>query len=215
MCNLIELDFEPIKITKFFNCNFIFVIFESEPLSQNLFHVDSERWRFLRPKLSPSFTSHKLKRMFSLISDCANRLIDYTEKLTSENEPVECLELMAKYATDVIGCCAFGIEMNAMSNEKNEFRRIGKNVFCKPFSDRLRERIKLFSPWFYDILGYIVPDSEITSFFIRLVLDTMNYRNKNNIVKNDFIDMLRELKNNSHDISKYCFHYITLCHRFF
>lgn len=173
---------------------------KAEPLSQNLFNLEPERWRPLRPKLTPFFTSRKMKEMFLLISECSDHLIDHVDKLVRRNvtnEPIECLELTAKYTTDCIGSCTFGIEMNTLSNEESEFRRIGRDVFHQPWTDLLRARIKNFSPLLYDILGYILPDTEITKFFISLVTDSMKYRDKNNIVRHDFIDMLRELKKNS------------------
>jgi len=145
--------------------------------------------------------------MFGLISECANHLIDYMGEITkTKNEPVEILELMAKYTTDVIGSCAFGIEINSLSNKESEFRRIGRNVFRQPLSDTIRTNIRIYSPRLFDILGYVLPQTEITKFFIRLVIDTMNYREKNNIIRHDFIDTLRELKKHSdkmEDIGKY------------
>lgn len=171
-------------------------------MSQNLFNLESKRWRPLRIKLTPVFTSHKLKGMFLLIAKCSDNLVNNIEKLVSRDEPIDCLDLMAKYTTDVIGHCVFGIEINAMSNENCEFRRIGKNLFRHSFTSFLLVKIRRFSLWLYNILGYIIPQTETTKFFIRLVVDTINYREKNNIVRNDFIDILRELKKNSTDIGK-------------
>ncbi|XP_077276209.1 cytochrome P450 6B1-like [Temnothorax americanus] len=171
---------------------------KGEPLSQNLFNLESNRWRPLRAKLSPIFTSRKLKEMFLLISECTDHLVNYTEELASRNEPIECRELMAKYTTDVIGSCVFGIEINALSNENNDFRRIGRDAFNPPFWDRVRYVVKEYLPWLFDVLyGYILPQSESTRLFMRLVVDNMNYREKNNIVRKDFIDTLRELKKHS------------------
>jgi len=143
--------------------------------------------------------------MFGLITQCANHLIDYVDEITkNKNEPVEILELMAKYTTDVIGSCAFGIEINSLSNKENEFRRIGRNVFQQPLSDIIRAYMRIYSPWLFDTLGYILPQTEITKFFIHLVIDTMNYREKNNVTRHDFIDILRELKKHKlEDIGKY------------
>jgi len=145
-------------------------------------------------RLSPVFTSGKLKEMFSLISECADHLILYMEKIASRNESVECRELMAKYATDVIGTCAFGIEMNALSNEDSEFRKMGRKIFIPTWTNMLRLRMRESFPRLYEMLGYILPQTEITKFFTRIIMETMNYREMNNITRNDFIDMLRELK---------------------
>ncbi|KYN37284.1 Cytochrome P450 6A1, partial [Trachymyrmex septentrionalis] len=165
-----------------------------EPLSQHLFALEPKRWRPLRMRLSPVFTSGKLKEMFSLISECADHLILYMEKIASKNEPVECRELMAKYMTDVIGTCAFGIEMNALSNENSEFRKMGRKIFNPTWTNVLRLRLKQFCPQLYEMLGYILSETEITKFFTRVIVETMNYREMNNVTRHDFIDILLELK---------------------
>ncbi|KAL0110960.1 hypothetical protein PUN28_012777 [Cardiocondyla obscurior] len=168
---------------------------KADPLSQNLFNLDLDTWRPLRTKLTPVFTSRKLKEMFVLISECSDHLVDYLEKLVKETNTIECHEVTAKYATDVIGNCAFGIEMDALANEDSEFRRIGRDVFRPPLTHRIRNTIKEYWPKLFDFLGHIVPDSEITSFFTRVIVDTMAYREKHNIVRHDFVNTLMELKN--------------------
>lgn len=117
------------------------------------------------------------------------------EKVTSRNEPVECRELMAKYTTCVICSCAFGIEMNAMSIEKSEFRKIGKKFFAtNTWTNTLRIKIRQFFPKLYNMLGYILPQTEVIKFFTRVIMENMDYRETNNITRNDLIDTLRELK---------------------
>jgi len=132
--------------------------------------------------------------MVSLMSKCADKLDEYIEKLASKNESIECRELTAKYTTDVIGTCAFGIEMNALSDEDSEFRKMGREIFTPRWYKSVKNILREATPWFYNILGYILPQTKITKFFIRLTMDNINYREKNNIFRNDFIDTLRELK---------------------
>ncbi|XP_011689080.1 PREDICTED: probable cytochrome P450 6a14 [Wasmannia auropunctata] len=170
-------------------------IFEkAEPLSQHLFSLEPKRWRPLRIKLSPVFTSGKLKEMFCLISECADNLIQYMEKIASTGEPVECRELTAKYTTDVIGSCAFGIDMNALSDEDSEFRKMGRKVFTPTWRTFLRISIRQVFPWLYNMFGYVLPQTDVTKFFTRVIVENMEYRETNNITRNDFIDVLRELK---------------------
>jgi len=145
--------------------------------------------------------------MFSLISECADHLVQYMEEIANKNEPVECRELMAKYATDVIGTCAFGIEMNALSNEDSEFRKMGRKALTPTWKHILRVTFRQMFPWLYNMLGYVLPQTEVTKFFTRVIMENMDYREKNNIIRNDFIDTLRELKNYPErklgDIGKY------------
>ncbi|XP_011173392.2 cytochrome P450 6A1 [Solenopsis invicta] len=169
---------------------------KAEPLSQHLFSLESKRWRPLRMRLSPVFTSGKIKEMLSLISECADHMVEYMEKIVGKDEPVECCELTAKYTTDVIGSCAFGINMNALSNEDSEFRKMGRKVFHPDWMHFLRIRFREFYPQLYNMLGCILPQMETHTFFTRVITETINYRETNNIIRNDFVDMLRELKKN-------------------
>ncbi|NP_001035324.1 cytochrome P450 6AS5 [Apis mellifera] len=172
-------------------------VFErTEPLSPHLLNLEVERWRPLRSRLSPIFTSGKLKEMFYLIIECSLNLETYLDKLIEKNEPIECRELTARFTTDVIGSCAFGIDMSSMTNENSEFRRMGREVFAVNFMNVMRMKLKQFMPRLYDLLGYVMPDRTFAPFFTRVVTDTIKYRNDNNIVRPDFINMLMELQKN-------------------
>ncbi|XP_078037572.1 cytochrome P450 6A1-like [Augochlora pura] len=166
----------------------------TEPMSINLFFLDEVRWRPLRPKLTPLFTSGKLKGMFSLMVECAETLDKYLDHVASQNEIVEVREVAAKFTTDVIGSCAFGINMNTMSDEHNEFRARGKLIFDPTIENTIRLKLRLFLPKFYDLVGFVWPDNKLAPFFTKVVMDTINYRKKNNIHRPDFLHLLMELR---------------------
>ncbi|XP_076763615.1 uncharacterized protein LOC143431015 [Xylocopa sonorina] len=170
---------------------------KAEPLSPHLFNLEPERWRLMRAKLSPIFTSGKLKTMFPLIIDCSKHLEKYFEKLVSKGEPIDCREVTAKFTTNVIGSCAFGIEFNALCDEESEFRRKTRQVFVLSLSQIIRLRLKEMVPTFYNLLGYVFPEKEMTTYFTKLFMDTMAYRKENNINRHDFVNMLLELKENA------------------
>ncbi|CAK9815687.1 Cytochrome P450 6a2 [Anthophora plagiata] len=166
----------------------------TEPLSSHIFNLESERWRPLRTKLSPIFTSGKLREMFGLIIECSYHLEKYLDEQILKEEPIECCELTAKFTTDVIGSCAFGIDMSALADEDSEFRRMGRKVFAVNLENVIRLKMKQFLPKFYDLLGYVMPDKKFAPFFTKVVTDTMRYRTENNVVRPDFIHMLMELR---------------------
>ncbi|XP_033326503.2 putative cytochrome P450 6a13 [Megalopta genalis] len=168
----------------------------TEPLSLNLFQLDSVRWRLLRPKLTPMFTSGKLKGMFGLMVECSENFDKYLDHVVMENEVVEVLEATAKYTTDVIGSCAFGINMNTMGQEDSEFREKGKLIFEGNIENAIRLKLRLFLPGFYDLLGFVFPDKRLAPFFTKIVTETMNYRRQNNVYRPDFIHLLMELWDN-------------------
>ncbi|KAF7988496.1 hypothetical protein HCN44_001069 [Aphidius gifuensis] len=177
-------------------------IFEkAEPLSQSLLHLGYNKWKPLRNKLSPVFTSGKLKDMFNLILNCGDNLQSVMDKIIDKNNIIEVRELTARFTTDVIGVCAFGLEINAMNNDDNEFRKMGKRVFDINLKKILMFQFKELFPSFYEYLGSFVDDSKLTNFFINTMRQTMNYRRLNNITRNDFLQYLMEIEDNPDKIS--------------
>lgn len=164
----------------------------AEPLSQHLFALEPKRWRPLRTRFTPVFTTGRLKEMFGMIVECVNTLEKHLGTLVAKGDPIDCRELAAKYTTDVIGYCAFGVNMNCMSNEESKFREVGREFFSTSFRRVLRGRLKDAIPKLYTLLGYVLPYSYGTEFFMNTVLSVMEHRKKNNIVRNDFINTLIE-----------------------
>lgn len=168
---------------------------QTEPLSAQLINLDPERWRPLRTHLHPLFSVAKIKSMFGLVLECADQLEKYVDQLAARDEPIDFSEISAKFMTDVIASCVFGIDANSMRDESSEFRRIGKLIFdLKEFENGARLRMRLYARKLYELLGYIVPEKRFTAFFTRIVLDSMRYRKEHNVHRPDFIQMLMELK---------------------
>lgn len=65
-----------------------------------------DKWKNLRVKLTPVFTSGKLKAMFSTLIDCGIPLKRYLTKEAERGNTVEMREIAARYTTDIIGNCS-------------------------------------------------------------------------------------------------------------
>ena len=174
---------------------------QTEPLSQHLFSLEPERWRPLRLRLSPIFTSSKLKDMFSLILDCSNILEKYIEKLVSERECIDVREVAGVFTIDVIGSCAFGVDMNAMPKIQRKFREIGREFFGPSLKQLWKNTLREYFPNIYTLLGYVLPTDDTTIFFTKAVLDMIEHRRKNNIVRPDFINTLMDLQDHPEKLS--------------
>lgn len=64
-----------------------------------LFFLTSNDWKNMRIMLSPTFTSSKLKNLFTIMSDCAVNCADYVSKLSEEEREFQAL--ISKYANDL------------------------------------------------------------------------------------------------------------------
>lgn len=63
--------------------------------------------------------------MFPLMVKCAEKLDHVLDTTVDE---FEIKDLCARYTTDVIGSCAFGIETGSLDDPNSEFRQMGKRV---------------------------------------------------------------------------------------
>ena len=130
----------------------------------------------------------------------------------SKGEPIETRELTAKFTTDVIGDCIFGINMNSMSDEEGEFRKIGRKRVGNNLAHKIRRSTRDMPVWLAKIFKPLARDDKVINFFVNIVKNTMDYREKNKIRRNDFIDHLKDIKDNPEkvdDIGEYsCYLFI-------
>ena len=163
-------------------------------MSNNLFGLEGKRWRPLRTHLSPVFTSGKLKEMFRLILECSNHLETYLVTMVEKGEPINARELAARFTTDVVGSCGFGIEMNSLSVQESEFRQIGKEIFSTSLYRVLKTKLHEIEPRLHALLVHLLPWDKPTKLFIKITSETLEYREKNNVFRPDFMNILMELR---------------------
>lgn len=84
---------------------------KDDPLSAHLFALKDKPWRKLRSKLTPTFTSGKMKFMYPTVIDVGQRFTDTLSNILNAangSATVEIKDLLVRFTTDVIGTCAFG-----------------------------------------------------------------------------------------------------------
>ena len=98
-------------------------------------------------KLTTTFTTGKIKMMFPLVRACAEKLRQVIDHTPSE-ESFDIKDLAARYTTDVIGSCAFGLDTNSLDNPNSEFRMMGKKVLQFRYLVRVNiYELKLSGSW--------------------------------------------------------------------
>lgn len=85
--------------------------------------------------------------MYPLIQECAKKLVAYLEKPEILAEyGLDAKELSAKYTTEVIASCAFGLEGNCFQDPNAEFREIGKSIFTPSFISGMKQMLVFLVP---------------------------------------------------------------------
>lgn len=166
-----------------------------DPLSNHLFTMTGPKWRNLRHRLSPTFTSGKLKAMFSTFVDCGSTLQQYLENLIAKDEVLDVREISARHSTNIIASVAFGIDVDTISNPKHEFRENGRKIFASTFLNGIRFFLKFIAPKLLAILRIKAIPMDVEHFIKGIVKENLEYREKNNVTRKDFFQLLIQLRN--------------------
>lgn len=168
----------------------------NDPLTAHLFNLPGQQWRDMRVKLSPTFTSGKLKGMFSIIRDCGQVLENYLVKNVGDGVDVfEFRDLMARYNTNIISSVAFGIENDCINEPDHIFRRMGAKIFEPTWKNGLRGVFAFLGPKLFHTLKLKGFEQEVEDFMFSIVKQTVEYREEKNLTRNDFMQLLIQLKN--------------------
>ncbi|KAH8401697.1 hypothetical protein KR009_007398, partial [Drosophila setifemur] len=166
-----------------------------DPLSGTLFSIEGQKWRNLRHKLSPTFTSGKMKHMFPIVVKVGEELEKiFTEKVApGQVKVLEVTDLVSRFTADVIGNCAFGLNCNSLQNPKAEFVAMGKRAVSETaYGGRLDFMFFAF-PNLARLLHMRITIQEVEDFYTRIVRETIDYRLKTKEKRNDFMDSVIEL----------------------
>lgn len=159
-----------------------------------LFMLKNPKWRLLRQKVAPVFTSGKIKQMFPLMKDVGRELSLYLCK--SNCGQVDTRELCGKYATDIISSCAFGIISNSFLNENAEFRVMARRIFNWNDPGRaLAMLLHFLYPPLLKVFKLTFIEKRSAKFLTEAFWETMLARIKSKEMRNDFMDLLIKLKN--------------------
>lgn len=167
---------------------------EDDPTSANILALEGAEWRERRVKLSPSFTSGKMKMMFDIVNTIGDKFVSVIDKDLKISSDLEMKELLAKFTTDVIGNVAFGIECNCLEDPKSEFRKHGKRLFDISAFEIIKFFVSAEFPNFARKLHLRQNPKESGDFFLKTFVDTLEHREQSGYVRNDFVQLLLGLK---------------------
>ncbi|XP_063916746.1 cytochrome P450 9e2-like [Zophobas morio] len=174
---------------------------DADPLfGRNLFGLNGMKWREMRSTLSPTFTSSKMKHMFSLMSQNGEQFAKYFLQKNEDVIEVEMKDLAARFANDVIANTVFGFESDSLKEPNNEFYTMGK--FAADFTSIRKILVfmgyillpKLFK--FFKVAFF--PD-KMAKFFRRIIKENIESREKHGTKRADMIGLLLEARKNTHD----------------
>lgn len=97
-------------------------------LSGHLFALKGDKWKSLRAKLTPTFTSGKMKAIFTTLLDLKGPLLKHIEQIANSGQSVECYKLASSHTINGIASVAFGIDIDCFADSENPFRKYGLRI---------------------------------------------------------------------------------------
>lgn len=184
-----------------------------DPLLANIFNLKGERAKVLRAKMTPIFSTRNIKAIFPIILSITKRLIDH---LNDKNEPVEVQEIFQKITVEVITSTALGIETKCLGEkEENEFYKIAKRISTPPPKDGFLSLFAMSFEKIFNLLKLQIVPEQITYFFMKVLHESLLYREKNEILRHDFFQLMvnmmknREVKLTFEEMAANCYQFFT------
>jgi len=164
-------------------------------LANSLFLLNGDRWRTMRQKLSPGFTSGKLKDTHEQIKGCTEQLMNVIDDKLKTCDHFELREIMANFSTDVIGSSAFGLKLDTIKNGNSDFRKFGKKIFRPSFKQLFIQVLLMLCPKLVFALKIKQFPEDAAKFYASMFREVLEYRSRNNVIRNDVTQTLIQARN--------------------
>lgn len=166
--------------------------------------------------MTTTFSSGKIKGMMPLLTKISKELVDVLDEAVEAKKCLNYRDFASRYMCEIIGQVAFGLECKigykiiSTMIVRIAFFIVGnalRDTNCQmmvlsdflSFTDMKQRLTFLLANSYQNLcrrLNLQVTPNYIQDFFLKLVVDTVEYREKNKIERNDFLSMLIQLKNN-------------------
>ncbi|KAJ3637984.1 hypothetical protein MTP99_001399 [Tenebrio molitor] len=193
-----------VKSFRNFQDNELIIDKKDDPLlGRHPFFIGGEEWRTTRVLLTPGFTSGKMKWIYPLLEDVSKQFIKFIEKRieSTKTETHNAKDLCVRFTLDNVTSCALGLEAKSFEEETNEFRYIADRFFTPEGWKNVVLYLVTIIPFLSKFVSVKFLSKEIEEKFTNIVVETLKYREANNIVRNDFLQMLHQMKKSSNDDS--------------
>lgn len=164
-----------------------------DPLfARNPFFSRGDLWKERRNEIAPAFSSIRTKALYLLIENVCERMTKFISEDTSE--PFEVFDLSAKFTTESVSSCVFGVEANCFARGDNELRTMSKGLFQPSTTFLIKFMLASVFPVLKNFLKLQFVSDKVNNFFMNLIGETIDYRKTNKIEREDFMDFLIALQ---------------------
>lgn len=159
-------------------------------IANTLFAIKSPQWKYRRTKLSPVFSSFKMKVMFHMVKSTGESMIQFLKE-TPGNHEVK--NICNNYSIDVIAKCFFGVDAHSFKDDNSQLTQTGKALFALSFRNGFSQTAYFFKTALVNLLRLNFFDQNHQNVFVNLFLSTMKRRKEMDFQANDFITTMTNI----------------------
>ncbi|XP_040061990.1 cytochrome P450 3A24 [Ixodes scapularis] len=157
--------------------------------------IPVEKWRRIRPAASPAFSTGKLRKMNSLIADCARKTAEHLKMAAEKEGELDIKQFYGNYALDVIARCAFATRLDSHTQETDEFVTKARQAFSGKITLPL---ILLFLfPGVFKFFKLKAFNTDVFLYFKNLCLRIIQSRKEKKSRQEDFLQLMMDAQDGS------------------
>ncbi|XP_041984761.1 probable cytochrome P450 6a13 [Aricia agestis] len=162
-------------------------------LADNVLFIDDyPRWRLIRQKMTPIFTSRKLKNMFYIMDRIACDFISNDNNVQLTN--TDSFHALSVYTTACIAATVFGLDGSPKNYTDSPFLHMVRDVIGPNFAFNFKFSVSTISPRLFNLLNLKFFDA-YKDFFVGAFKQVIDRRRRDRDPRHDFIDTCIELQN--------------------
>jgi cytochrome P450 family 9 len=172
----------------------------NEPILRNMLTIlEGQEWKDVRAVMSPTFTTGKIKRMFKHFNECGKSLHEYVKAKPELSEgsgeyKIIVQDVVSRFAVDVIGSTAFGMQTCALKDPDSIFYKMARLSSDITFSKITKGFFSLFAPKLASLLRFSIVEPVSVGFFTAILTTALKEREISNEKRDDFLQLMIEAR---------------------
>lgn len=181
---------------KYFDNRFSINNMKGDPIgSCILFILKNPWWRDVRHKITPAFSTKKIRLTFDLVKESAESLANFLSD--QENSFLDVTDFSRRFTIDIITTTSFGVKVDCFQNKMFDImERIIGLYDPRNLITMFQARAYFLFPTLVELFNLKLLNGKSTDYLKKLFTSIMEERIVNKTFRNDLIDILLELKQN-------------------
>lgn len=181
---------------------------KDDVLSAILGTLDYNAWKPIRAKLTRAFTPLKIREKFSIMKNVGEELVQGLNLVLATENELEIRGLFGRYAADVIGFIALGLQFECVNNPRTELQEMIQKAM-QSHSKFPWNILKNACPKFAQFFRMRKHPKDITDFFVGITEQTIRYRTETNERRDDYMQVLIDAGLSTDEIAALTFDFLS------